>query len=92
VLPVAKWSCVEWEFDGPNNQMRLWLDGEALEDLTVMGKGQGCVSQDAAYAWTAPTFSELELGWESYQNDEARTAFVDDVVISTTPIGCPPGG
>lgn len=89
VIPTAKWTCVEWEFDGPNATMRLWVDGAALDDLTVVGKGQGCVSQDAAYAWTAPDFAELELGWESYQNDAARTLYVDDVVVSTKPIGCP---
>jgi hypothetical protein len=80
---------VEWEFDGPNATLRMWLDGTALDDLTVVGKGQGCVSQDASYTWTAPDFSELEIGWESYQNDAARTLYIDDVVVSTKRIGCP---
>ena len=30
VVPVGKWSCVEWQFDGPNNTMRIWLDGARL--------------------------------------------------------------
>jgi hypothetical protein len=89
LIPTGKWTCVEWEFDGPNATMRLWVDGTAIEDLTVVGKGQGCVGQDASYTWTAPDFSELELGWESYQNDAARTLYVDDVMVSTKPIGCP---
>jgi hypothetical protein len=90
VVPVATWSCVEWQFDGPNNTMRLWLDGAAVSSLTVTGVGQGCVNQPATYPWTAPTFDRLDLGWESYQQDDARTFYVDDVVISTTKIGCPP--
>jgi hypothetical protein len=90
VVPVATWSCVEWQFDGPNNTMRLWLDGTAVSSLTVTGVGQGCVNQPATYPWTAPTFDRLDLGWESYQQDDARTFYIDDVVISTTKIGCPP--
>jgi hypothetical protein len=31
VIPVGQWSCVEWQFDGPNNAMNLWLDGETPE-------------------------------------------------------------
>lgn len=89
VLPTGKWVCIEWEFNGPMNQMRFWMDGTAIEDLTVTGTGQGCVSQGDGYVWTAPTFSELEVGWEAYQPDEARTLFIDDVAIGTTRIGCP---
>ena len=72
-IPAATWSCVEWQFDGPNNTMRLWLDGAAVDSLTVTGIGQGCGNQPATYAWTAPTFDRLDLGWESYQQDDART-------------------
>jgi hypothetical protein len=88
-VPTGRWACAEWKFDGANNEMRFWLDGAAVEDLTVIGTGQGCVSQAADYPWTAPNFSELEIGWESYQTDSDRTLYIDDVVISTTAIGCP---
>src|SRR5262249_7953290 len=27
VVPVGAWTCVEWEFDGPNNAMHFWLGG-----------------------------------------------------------------
>ena len=89
VVPVGRWSCVEWQFDGPSNTMRLWLDGAPVDSLTVTGVGQGCVNQPATYPWTAPVFDRLDLGWESYQADDARTLWLDDVVVSTGPIGCP---
>jgi len=89
VMPVGRWVCVEWKFDGPNAGMQMWLDGQPASDLTVMGTGDGCVNAANDAPWTAPTFAAIDLGWESYQTDEARTAWVDDVVISTTPIGCP---
>jgi hypothetical protein len=88
VIPTGKWVCIEWKFDGPNNGMQLWLDGTLADDLTVVGHGDGCVNADASYTWAAPTFSALDLGWESYQTDAARTAYIDDVAISTTQIGC----
>jgi hypothetical protein len=90
VVPVGKWTCVEWRFDGANNEMRMWLDGAPLPDMTVTGHGDGCVNQPALYPWTAPAFDHLDVGWESYQADQARTVWIDDVVISTTQVGCPP--
>jgi hypothetical protein len=91
VVPVGRWACVEWKFDGPGNRMNQWLDGAAVPSLTVNGSGQGCVNQPPTppFTWTAPSFDRLDLGWESYQTDGVRTFHVDDVVISTTPIGCP---
>ncbi|HEX4340450.1 MAG TPA: hypothetical protein VH062_31290 [Polyangiaceae bacterium] len=89
VMPVAKWTCVEWQFDGPNDTLRFWLDGAPVDSLTVQGTGQGCVHQDKTYEWKAPTFDNLELGWESYQMDTARTLYVDDVVVSTKRVFCP---
>ena len=39
--------------------------------------------------WVAPTFTRLDVGWESYQADEARSIWIDDVVISSTEVSCP---
>jgi len=89
VVPVGTWSCAEWQFDSPTNTMRFWLDGAAIDTLTVMTTGSGCVNQPATYQWTAPNFDRLDLGWESYQADSARTMWIDDVAISRTRIGCP---
>jgi hypothetical protein len=89
VIPEGQWSCAEWQFDGASNTMRFWLDGAAVDTLTVMGTGSGCVNQPAAYVWTAPTFDRMDLGWESYQQDTARTIWIDDVVLSKTKVGCP---
>ena len=90
-MPVGRWACVEWKFDGPNNHMNFWLDGTAIPSLTMNGTGQGCVNQPATppFTWTAPNFDRLDLGWESYQTDGVRTIHVDDVVISKTQVGCP---
>jgi hypothetical protein len=89
VVPVATWTCVEWQIDGPAAAMRFWLDGAPVESLTVSGTGEGCVNQPSSYRWTAPVFDHLDLGWQSYQPDAARTIWIDDVAIGRARIGCP---
>ena len=90
VVPVARWACAEWEFDGPNDTMRFWLDGQPIADLTMSGTGQGCVNQPDTFRWTAPTFERVDLGWESYQADDARTLWIDDVALGKARLGCSP--
>jgi hypothetical protein len=89
VVPVGAWTCLEWQFEGATNTMRLWMNGAAVPSLTVTGVGQGCVNQPNSYPWTAPRFDRLDLGWEGYQQDSARTLWIDDVAVSATKIGCP---
>ena len=90
VMPTNAWTCMEWRFDGPANEMRFWLDGVEIDPLHVTGQGMGCGGHDLDDEWLAPTFDRLWLGWESYQQDDAREAWIDDVIIDDQPIGCPP--
>ncbi len=89
VVPAGRWTCVSWAFDSAQDEMQFWLDGSELPDLHVVKTGQGCVSQPADYAWKAPAVSKILVGWESYQTDEPRAIWIDDVVIDTKPISCP---
>lgn len=88
-MPEGTWACMEWYFEGATNTQKFWLDGDAVADLTVTGQGEGCGGHDTSDTWKFPTFERLGIGWESYQTDGARDVWIDDVVISTTPIGCP---
>jgi len=89
-MPEGKWACMEWYFDGATNTQKFWLDGKAIDDLTVMGQGDGCLTQDTAGKWIYPSFSRLNLGWTSYQTDMPREVWIDDVAVGTSQIGCPP--
>lgn len=88
-MPEAKWACMEWYFDGATNTQKFWLDGQAIADLTVTDEGEGCVSQGTGGKWIYPSFTRLNLGWGSYQKDDPREAWIDDVAVGTTRIGCP---
>ncbi|HXK19784.1 MAG TPA: hypothetical protein VNG33_18360, partial [Polyangiaceae bacterium] len=88
-MPEAKWACIEWYFEGATNTQKFWLDGKAIDDLTVVGQGQGCIAHDTGDKWIFPTFSRLYLGLESYQQDDPREVWIDDVALGTTKLGCP---
>ena len=90
VVPVGKWSCAEFEFDGPHNTMKFTLDGAQVDDLTMAGTGEGCVHQPATFVWLAPAFSQLDVGFESYQADDERKMWIDDVAFGTAPLSCTP--
>jgi hypothetical protein len=88
-VPQGRWACMEWKFDGPRNAMQFWLDGRELTDIATNTRGEGCIGHDLMDQWLAPTFQRMAVGWESYQMDDAREAFIDDVVFDDERIGCP---
>jgi hypothetical protein len=90
LVPIGAWACAEWFFDGPNAQMRFWLDGAELTDIGIDSTGEGCIAQAADYVWVAPTFSRIDVGLQSYQADDERSIWIDDVVISSSRVHCPP--
>ena len=89
VMPTGRWICLAFAFDGKENRMELSIDGERLEDLTVEGVGQGCMHADDDLVWEAPIFDRINLGWETYKDDDRRTLWIDQVAIGDRPIGCP---
>lgn len=92
-MPEGQWACMQWYFDGKTNTQKFWLNGKAIDDLTTTGQGQGCVAHETNDMWYFPQgFSKAYVGWESYQKDDAREVWIDDVALSTQPIACPASG
>jgi hypothetical protein len=92
VVPVGRWSCFEWQYDGQNNALTLWVDGAEVLSVVGMGdtsNGDGCVNQPSTFPWTAPIFDTVRVGWDSYQADDSRTLWLDDFAMSVGRIGCP---
>jgi hypothetical protein len=87
-IPLNRWACVEWQFDGATSTQRFWLDGQPIDDLTVVGKGDGCISHDLMDTWYFPNFNALRLGWEHYQQGPGEV-WIDDVAVDAKRIGCP---
>lgn len=89
VIPSGRWACMEWRYDTPNDTMNFWLDGVAIDALTVVGQGSGCISHDTGDHWYFPTFDTLRLGWEHYQTSDPIELWLDAVAVDTQRIGCP---
>src|SRR5262249_2203071 len=97
---TEKWLCVEAGFDGSEaatggtkNILRRWIDGGLRAEVLGMGHaccvdGQGC---SANMPWVAPAFETLKLGWSTYYGTSpAIEMWIDDVVVDSKPISCPP--
>jgi hypothetical protein len=93
-FPTGKWVCVGFEFDGPGNAMRFSLDGADVPEVDVTGLSKTdmtCTVKGVDGRWLAPTFKNISIGWESYQNDVmgAHDAWIDDIALDTHPVACP---
>jgi hypothetical protein len=94
-FPTSKWTCVAFQLDGKNSEMRFWLDGTEIPELHVVGMSKTdatCTVKGVDGKWYAPNpFQNISVGWESYQHDVAgaHTAWIDDVILDDAPIACP---
>jgi hypothetical protein len=88
LMPEMRWACMEWRFNGPNNETDFWLDGTALTDLTVIDRGDGCLNNGTNGEWLQPTYDTLFLGWEHYQQSIVHDMWIDDVAVGLTRLGC----
>ncbi|HEV3190117.1 MAG TPA: hypothetical protein VGY54_06445 [Polyangiaceae bacterium] len=90
-IPVQKWVCVEWKFDGVANEMHYWLDGQSPPGVDVIKTGGVCVTPPPPGGiWQAPVFSNLSLGWQQPNPSTAAIEmWVDEVAVDTQRIGCP---
>ncbi len=88
-LPTKKWACVEWQFDGIKNEMRLWVDGVAVDELTVTKPP--CTCPTCGGVWPAPVFQDVRLGWMNARPDSGGPPleiWMDDVAIDPERIYC----
>jgi hypothetical protein len=79
-LPAGTWTCVEWEFDASSATARVWIDGQAVPELTQ------------SIGWFAP--NQLEIGQRVSPAQTEQTAgqtndvWLDDVVLDVQRVGC----
>lgn len=87
-IPEGRWFSIEWDFDGPRNSMRLWIDRVPLTDISVNGSGDGCLGNDLNGQWRFPAFESIEIGWVDYQsNGGSRSLWIDDFELWKKPVG-----
>lgn len=83
-IPENKWFRIQWYFNGNKNLMKLWINDKLISDLSIKGKGEGCVNNETNGNWYFPVFEKLSIGWVDYQKGGGnREIWIDDVTISS---------
>jgi hypothetical protein len=83
-IPLKTWHCVEWYFDAPKNEARMWWNGQERPKLHWQDNRAG-VPQ-----YSFPTWSQLNIGWEYYQMAGAYDVWIDEIAVDPQRIGCDP--
>lgn len=87
IIPEDRWACWEWLYDGTNDVIEFYIDGQL--QARVASKGQGCVDGTDS-VWVAPVFDELRIGFVNYQSKpEPTELWMDDFAAGPSRIGCP---
>jgi hypothetical protein len=84
-LTPNMWQCVEIAFlnDG-TPRATASVDGNVVRDVTSPAGWHIPVSQ----TWLNGLYKEVFIGWQSFSPQPANDVWMDDVVLSTQPIGC----
>jgi len=78
--PIAKWFCLEWEFNDSPDNITIWIDGTKATDSKVgfQGKSDSLVKG----------FTNFAFGFRSWGNVPAAfDVYYDDIAFSTSRIG-----
>jgi hypothetical protein len=92
-MPIGRWACLEWQFDGVNDEMRIWIDGQAIDPLTMTNPTSSTYASCAPpWVASAPIFERLSLGFYRGSPVDGGTIdmWIDDVAIDSQRVGCLP--
>ena len=91
-MPTAAWSCVSFEIDSVARKLRMYTGGGVDPILSVDETGQGCVGNVPGDSpWYGPAITQLFVGaWSFHPMDAPLDVWIDDVVVDTKPVACPP--
>jgi hypothetical protein len=89
ITPNA-WHCVELAFinDNPNSpEAHASVDGQEVRAVTQLGDWHVPLSGEGV-TWLNGMFNEVIFGWQSFSPAPANDVWMDDIVLSESPIGC----
>ena len=88
VIPANDWVCVEVAFLGdlPQHQLLAYANGTLVHSVTAPDQWEHKV---AGATFLTGKFVQAVFGWQSFSNVETDV-WIDDVALSTAPIGCGP--
>jgi hypothetical protein len=85
MIPVAKWFCLEWEFDDEPDAIAIWVDGDASRGASFRDIHNGA-------SGLLGSMTTLGLGFRTWHPMGAQDidVYIDDVVLDTKRVGCLP--
>ncbi len=91
-MPTAAWACVAFEMDSVARKLRMVKDTAAAPILSVDDHGNGCVAPTPVVSpWYGPAATQLFAGaWSFHPMNAPLDVWIDDVVVDTKPVSCPP--
>ncbi len=87
-IPVDTWRCLELAFLNDNAASpvaRASVDDQVVRSVTAASDWHVPLGNAS---WLTGMFTEVFLGWQSFSPAPANDVWMDDVVLSTEPIGC----
>ncbi|MEA2748142.1 MAG: hypothetical protein QOI41_2285 [Myxococcales bacterium] len=74
--PSGKWTCIQWQFDGPNTTARMSIDGLSLDNQITN--------------WQSFSIAKLSIGLLNCCDDAPMVdMWIDAVAIDDKPVACP---
>jgi hypothetical protein len=90
LMSAGTWHCVELEFsneDPDHPEAHASVDGQLVRSVTSAADWHVPLGQEGT-RWLNGMFNEVVLGWQSFSDPPANDVWMDDLVLSGSPIGC----
>lgn len=87
-----QWYCLQWHYDGPNNNAELWLDGKQLVSIVNRNTTNITYAPKNSSYWRFPDsgWTRMQFGFVHYQTLPAPVdVHLDDFVLDSAPTCCP---
>ncbi|MEA2698079.1 MAG: hypothetical protein QOI66_2350 [Myxococcales bacterium] len=97
-IPVATWTCLEWEFNDDPDEINVWGDGKMIGSLNNRnvayppGQAPGTPLFNNMNSGLIGAFTDFGFGFYDWhpQGRPAFDLYYDDIVLDTKRVGCLP--
>jgi hypothetical protein len=97
-IPVATWTCLEWEFNDQPDELNLWGNGVAIGTMNDQhidfpgGRTPGTPLYKNSSSGLIGAFTDFGFGYYDWhpQGRPAFDLYYDDIVLDTKRVGCLP--
>jgi mono/diheme cytochrome c family protein len=86
-ISANTWECVEVAMYGDTayDELYMWVNGALVHSITSPADWQ---NNPQPANWLSDKFNYVEFGFQSYTGQQTADVWMDDLVVSTAPIGC----